>query len=89
MDDAHIYAKCTPYLARPIPAKKLQRLKSFAMTGLKNFWLEDFEEYSSYQFIPSDSDASLTVMTECEDLYETFDEEYSLNQFKRVVFHYV
>ena len=72
----------------PIPAKKLQRLKSFAMTGLKNFWAEDLEEYSSYQFIPSDSDASLTVATESEDLYEAFDEEYSLDQFQRVVFHY-
>ena len=89
MDDAITFTLSAHHIWQgPIPAKKLQRLKSFAMTGLKNFWLEDFEEYSSYQFIPSDSDASLTVMTECEDLYETFDEEYSLNQFKRVVFHY-
>ena len=58
------------------------------MTGLKNFWAEDLEEYSSYQFIPFDSDASLTVVTESEDLYEAFDEEYSLDQFQRVVFHY-
>ena len=72
----------------PIPAKKLQRLKSFAMTGLKNFWAEDLEEYSSYQFIPSDSDASLTIMTESEDQYGAFDEEYSLDQFQRVVFYY-
>lgn len=71
-----------------IPAKKLQRLKSFAMTGLKNFWADDLEEYSGYQFIPSDSDASLTIMTESEDLYGAFDEEYSLDQFQRVVFHY-
>ena len=89
MDDAITFTLSAHHIWQgPIPAKKQQRLKSFAMTGLKNFWLEDFEEYSSYQFIPSDSDASLTVMTECEDLYETFDEEYSLNQFKRVVFHY-
>lgn len=74
----------------PIPAKKLQRLKSFAMTGLKNFWAEDLEEYSGYNFIPSDSDGSLSVVVESEsdELYETFDEEYSLDQFKRVVFHY-
>jgi len=89
MDDAITLTLSAHHIWQgPIPAKKLQRLKSFAMTGLKNFWLEDFEEYSNYQFIPSDSDASLTVMTECADLYEAFDEEYSLDQFQRVVFHY-
>ena len=89
MDDAITFTLSAHHIWQgPIPAKKLQRLKSFAMTGLKNFWAEDLEEYSTYQFIPSDSDASLTVVAESEDLYEAFDEEYSLDQFQRVVFHY-
>ena len=58
------------------------------MTGLKNFWVEDLEEYAGYRFVPLDSDASLSVMTENKNLYQELGEEYSLNQFKRVVFHY-
>ena len=45
----------------PIPKRKLQRLKSFSMTGLKNFWAEDVEEYASNQFIHYEDDSTLST----------------------------
>ena len=45
----------------PISNRKLQRLKSFAMTGLKNFWAEDLKEYASYQFIPYEDGSTLEI----------------------------
>ena len=45
----------------PIPKRKLQRLKSFSMTGFKNFWAEDIEEYASNQFIHYEDDSTLST----------------------------
>jgi hypothetical protein len=72
----------------PIPSRKLQRLKSFAMTGLKNFWVEDFEEYSNYQFIPYEDDWTLSIETEADGLEDVFDEENTLEQFLKIELHY-
>ncbi|MDG0981944.1 MAG: hypothetical protein P8O12_04620 [Tateyamaria sp.] len=47
----------------PIPSRKLQRLKSFAMTSLENFWAEDLEEYLNYRFIPYEDDWTLSIET--------------------------
>jgi len=72
----------------PIPSSKLQRLKSFCMTGLENFWVEDFEEYSNYQFIPYEDDWTLSIETEADGLDEIFDEENTLEQFLKIELHY-
>ena len=70
----------------PIPAHNLQRLKSFAMIGLKGFWADDLEEYSSYQFIPYDDGSTLSIETNEEDILTIFDEEYTLEVFPKIEF---
>ena len=58
------------------------------MTGLKNFWTEDLEEYASYQFIPYEDDSTLSIETGVEDLLEIFDEENTLKKFPKIEFDY-
>ena len=73
----------------PILESDLQRLKSFAMTGLKNFWATDLEEYSTFQFIPFDDAATLYIETEDEDLFEFFEEENTLSDFPQIKLQFV
>jgi hypothetical protein len=54
------------------------------MTGLKNFWAEDLEEYSNYQFIPYEDDWTLSIETESDDVEDVFDEENTLEQFLKI-----
>lgn len=58
------------------------------MTGLKNFWAEDLEEYSNYQFIPYEDDWTLSIETEADDVEDVFDEENTLEQFLKIELHY-
>lgn len=72
----------------PIPSRKLQRLKSFAMTGLAKFRVEDLEEYSNYQFIPYGDDCTLSMETEADGVQDVFDEENTVEKFSKIELHY-
>ena len=64
----------------PIPAQNLPRLKSFARIGLKWFWGDDYGEAGHYQFVPTDQAVfGINIESDNEDLYETFDDEYEIN----------
>ena len=87
-DDVNLTLTADHTWQGPIPSSKLQSLKSFVMTGLKDFDPDDLDECSHWNYIPYEDGAMLSIETRADGLTEIFDEENTLKSFPKIELHY-